>query len=197
MCCTHGYKNVGATLLPPLQDSQLSELSPLSLPLSPGLWGIWISVALDITFCQHSSLLPSFPLPDLPLISQCSYRWTLVASWGVTGNKLHILLLCLRLFSVRGCSDLFLGCFSARLKMIGTGDSICNPCHKGWNPSGRAGRKLKVSLPSPSLVKPTRWWAWVFRCCPAWNPGYWMPTDFYIFAKVHYSSSCHYLSFLQ
>lgn len=60
------------------------------------------------------------------------------------------------ILSVTGCPNLFLGCFSARLHMIGLGDPISSPCHKGGSPSRRAGRKLRISLPSSSLVKPTR-----------------------------------------
>lgn len=41
-------------------------------------------------------------------------------------------------------------------QVIGTGDPICSPCHRGGSSSRRASRKLTVSLPSPSLVKPTR-----------------------------------------
>lgn len=40
--------------------------------------------------------------------------------------------------------------------MIGVGDPICSPCHRAGSPSRRASRKLRVSQPSPSLVKPTR-----------------------------------------
>lgn len=54
---------------------------------------------------------------------------------------------------VRGCSNLFLGCFSARLQMIGMGDPIC---HKGGSASRRVSRKLRVPLSSPSLLKPSR-----------------------------------------
>lgn len=77
MTCAHGYENIGTALL--ALSRTLSSLN--SAPLPPCcLWRLdseeseFMVHLLSLSADTALSIHPSFPLPDLPLISQCSYR---------------------------------------------------------------------------------------------------------------------------